>query len=208
MSNSHTTPLNTWGDTPDLKVAPVKKARQRRRMFIVDPELQLRLLGEVFFVLLVGAILALVSFHVIDTLAFSMNGAFADFPSERLMVWSYVGVSAALNIAVIVIISTFYSHRIAGPSYRIVRALDELASGDLSTPVRLRKKDHLKRIAGAVNDTREAWAQSVGDIRSAVEALKAHPEPLDRAAIEHQLAEIEAVLERYTVGSERPSESG
>ena len=53
-----------------------------------------------------------------------------------------------LVIAAIVVILT---HRIAGPLYRIERALDDLIEGKEIGPIRLRKNDELRRLSKRIN---------------------------------------------------------
>ena len=44
-----------------------------------------------------------------------------------------------------------FSHRIAGPAFRLERTLREVADGGYEGHVRLRKKDYLKHVADSVN---------------------------------------------------------
>lgn len=54
-------------------------------------------------------------------------------------------------IAVIVIISIIFSHRIAGPIYNIERKLDGVIQGDDTGFIHLRKGDELKELADKIN---------------------------------------------------------
>ncbi|GMR04216.1 MAG: hypothetical protein BMS9Abin23_0107 [Thermodesulfobacteriota bacterium] len=67
---------------------------------------------------------------------------FASFYSIAILVF------VALSIAVI---SIFFSHKMAGPLYRIEKDLDLLRSGDLTVETRLRDKDQLMLLAGEQN---------------------------------------------------------
>lgn len=49
-----------------------------------------------------------------------------------------------------------FSHRIAGPSYRLVQACRQIRAGDRAFRVVLRKGDHLTEVAEALNDVM-AW---------------------------------------------------
>ena len=58
------------------------------------------------------------------------------------------------NLIIIVIVSTiglFYSHRIAGPAYRMVKDIDRVLEGERGVVVRLRKTDKLKDLAEKLN---------------------------------------------------------
>ena len=50
-----------------------------------------------------------------------------------------------------IIVTLFVSHKIAGPLYRLKKAMQELGEGNLSAEVKLRDSDALKDIAEAFN---------------------------------------------------------
>lgn len=51
----------------------------------------------------------------------------------------------------IAIISVIYSHRIAGPIYRLEKSMDALGEGDLTVDTRFRVYDALAPVAGEIN---------------------------------------------------------
>ena len=57
-----------------------------------------------------------------------------------------------LILAVIVIISIAYSHRVAGPLHKLGMHTRKIASGDLSEQVRLRSTDVIQELAADLND--------------------------------------------------------
>src|SRR5574341_182701 len=57
-----------------------------------------------------------------------------------------------LIIAVIVIISIAYSHRVAGPLYKFGMHTRKIASGDLAESVRLRSNDVIHALAADLNN--------------------------------------------------------
>jgi methyl-accepting chemotaxis protein len=56
-----------------------------------------------------------------------------------------------VNILIVAIIGVFYSHQFAGPSYKIERSIRQIAQGDLSFHVTLRKSDAMHNIAESIN---------------------------------------------------------
>lgn len=56
-----------------------------------------------------------------------------------------------VNIIIVAIIGVFYSHQFAGPSYKIERCIKQIAEGDLSFKVTLRKSDTMHNIAESLN---------------------------------------------------------
>ena len=49
-----------------------------------------------------------------------------------------------------------FSHRIAGPLYRIRTCVDMLAEGKNMAPIRLRKRDEFKELAASLENLRSA----------------------------------------------------
>jgi len=70
------------------------------------------------------------------------------------------------------VVLVFYTHRIAGPAYRICRVLKDLAHGHLSAPVRLREGDFLTEVADTLNQTLDFLNQQIGEIREETDALQ------------------------------------
>jgi methyl-accepting chemotaxis protein len=56
-----------------------------------------------------------------------------------------------VNIIIVAIIGVFYSHQFAGPSYKIEKSIRQIADGDLSFKVTLRKSDTMHNIAESLN---------------------------------------------------------
>jgi len=73
--------------------------------------------------------------------------------------------------------SLLYTHRIAGPVYRVRKHLREAAEGRLPDhPVHLRKRDHFKELAGDLNrcmETMKGYRSALLEAASAIEALEA-----------------------------------
>ena len=59
------------------------------------------------------------------------------------------------NLFILLVISAIgiiYSHRIAGPAYRITRVIGRVLHGEAGVRVALRKKDSLKELSERIND--------------------------------------------------------
>jgi len=58
-----------------------------------------------------------------------------------------------LAVAALVVFQALrFSHRIAGPAYRLVKSLERIRSGDISFRVNLRRGDHLSEVAAELNN--------------------------------------------------------
>jgi methyl-accepting chemotaxis protein len=83
-----------------------------------------------------------------------------------------------LGIVTIIIaaMSLFFSHKIAGPLFRISRDLETIAAGDLTVETRLRAKDQIAELARIVNGLTQRLKRRVketGDAHASVEAATA-----------------------------------
>jgi len=118
----------------------------------------------------------------------------------------YTVVILGLVTVSIAAISLFFSHRIAGPIFRMEKNLEAIASGDLTVNTRFRGSDQL-RVLGeemnamvrSLNHAARSASDSLEALRKAEEALKtllamdAPPEDELSAAVESLRAAVEGV---------------
>ncbi len=82
-----------------------------------------------------------------------------DLRALGFRVWPAIFLGMVLSA----LLSVFVTHRFAGPLYRFQQVVDQMASGDLSTLVRLRKGDDLVELETAVNRALEGLGGIVRD---------------------------------------------
>jgi len=63
-----------------------------------------------------------------------------------------LGVLQLLFLAITFLLSVFLSHRIAGPLFKLRRAMDEVGRGNLDQRIAFRKKDHFIELQEAFNE--------------------------------------------------------
>ncbi|MCX5692624.1 MAG: methyl-accepting chemotaxis protein [Candidatus Omnitrophica bacterium] len=128
----------------------------RRRQYIIKKGLQFRYIGLVFG-------LALIASFVTGWTVFATGWHFLGeklasvYPQGRL-----VYVLRATNLALvrnlllisplIFILGLLFSHRIAGPVYRIGKTLEDITKGNLGLRIRLREGDELVDLADTINN--------------------------------------------------------
>lgn len=199
MSKSLAAFLGRMINRSNLQSAP----RRKRKRYLVDHDVQFRITRHLFGILLVATILALGNFYIIaelsDFYAADSVGLEHDGWREQAMAWGYGLAAIVNNCLIILLLSLFYSHRIAGPAVQIVKALKQVNEGDLQTCVRLRKGDYLQEVATAVNDAIRHWDGSLDEIDRAIQSLKAHPGTIEKATLDRKLAAIEVAINRYKV---------
>jgi len=74
-----------------------------------------------------------------------------------LALWVFMLLGGSL----VVLVALFITHRMAGPLYRLERALDNMNKGNLRDTIYLRKKDSGKDLAAKVNDFNQQLSQQL-----------------------------------------------
>jgi methyl-accepting chemotaxis protein len=110
-----------------------------------------------------------------------------------------LAVTDVVGTIVILMFMLIYSHRIAGPLYKMEKGLNQIAEGDFNVDMKLRTKDEFKGLADSFNDMVTALKNNITTTKQGVSALKraipaqANKELLDR------IAEIEQNLNKFSV---------
>ena len=118
-------------------------------------------------------------------------GVFALFPSHlgegyhsslatvqairKVLFWRTVvlyGVILLLMIVSMAVLHLLYSHRIAGPAYRIGREAEKIARGNLTCNVTLRRKDSLADIRESLNDAACRYRARVTAIQDSLAVIE------------------------------------
>lgn len=77
----------------------------------------------------------------------------------------YVGVIGFSLLAVTYYYTLKVDHRVSGPVFVLMRNLDRMGEGDLTTEMRLRQQDHLQEISDSFN-------KNMGQVRERVSKVK------------------------------------
>jgi len=136
--------------------------RERRRMRIVKMGFQRGFILK-FCAVIICSSLALAAI----VYALSASSTTTVFENSRLQLKStadfilpFLALSSLIVIiaagAVIVAITLFVSHRIAGPLYRLEKDIAEVIKGNMNMNFRVREKDELRDLANALNQMMKA----------------------------------------------------
>jgi methyl-accepting chemotaxis protein len=127
----------------------------RRKQYFIAKKFQTKYVGLfLLFMFLTGALCAYVIYYTTMVL---MGEKLANvYPQGRLIaIINSVNLRILLSLVMVaplvVIISIFLSHKIAGPMYRMEKFLTAMAGGDFSSRITLRKGDELKTLAERMN---------------------------------------------------------
>jgi len=139
------------------------KTRYRRRIKLIKPSLQLRLVGIFFGLTCLGGLIQVLHLAMrLSQLASSMpeggNYLLMQLPGLPLEIFL---VSFFLLLPLTMVVGVMCTFRIAGPLYRLEKFMREVQDGSQSEECRLRKGDQLKELCGLVNNvTAEARARN------------------------------------------------
>ncbi len=117
------------------------------------------------------------------------------------IVWLYV-VMAFFFIPAIAILLMFYSHRIAGPAFRLGREAELIAGGNLKAGFQLRQKDNLTDLEDMLKQVAARYRDTVSTLKNQTTALETQAESIsgmvqqskDRVALESALDELSSTV--------------
>ena len=178
---------------------------RRRRNYLINKPLQFKFAFIAVWLMIVAALVAItiVYYTTWDLMLEEMG--FSHSPPVHEMI-ARVNRSLAVRMSLAVTACVFvglalavlFLHRIAGPAYRIQRVLQEIARGESPGPVRLRRKDYLKDLAGDLDLVVDSLRQERKMTLSAIEAIKQNAdkarEKAQRAGASDVVSELDGVL--------------
>lgn len=126
-----------------------------RRQIFIQKSLQLKYMGLVLFTIIV--VTGMIVWTVYFTHWTLITEQFSGLESRTMLssVFHKINLLLLLEIPIALLIAAYasviVSHKIAGPVYRLEKIAYEVAKGDLSHHLKLRKNDELKNLASAFN---------------------------------------------------------
>lgn len=184
----------------------------RRRQYIIKKGLQFRYIGLVFGLALIASLVT--GWTVFATGWYFLGEKLASvYPQGRL-----VYVLKATNLALIrnlllvspliFILGLLFSHRIAGPVYRIEKTLADISKGNLGMKIRLREGDELVDLADMINSLTDNFNKTLNldkdivvKIEKDLEEIKKliSSQPCDSAKIETLISSLQEKSKELTL---------
>ena len=162
-------------------------ASNRRRTRVVLKDMQGRLMLQTT-VLPLGALAALTI--AVTVLCRRVLAEAAEFeiamPHVELLLITVLCLTSAMAGAILYVAFRF-SHRVAGPSYRIIQSLKQAQTGDLAARTKLRDGDFLTEVADQLNETLATLQQQAdggGSEGGAADEVGVEREPVEAGAAE------------------------
>jgi hypothetical protein len=194
----------------------------RRRNFVPNPRFQFLLAGKgVSYVFLYGVVIVYTTLQwMAETMYILPLNCLT--PEVKARVWAFPTESLLLSllIALIVVLQIIqWSHRVAGPEFRLKRILREMAAGQYPECVRLRKHDCLKGLAEnltllaqALRQRRQAHADQLarlhGEVQECAACVRSGEGPEVVLAQLQVLAKRVGFLEQLVAGDNTPEGAG
>lgn len=128
--------------------------KYRRRNFFIDRQFQLKYILLVVFMLLAYTMAFVGMLFIPQLLPLIFNAPVAEqVKAAEILILYHENVWTAVFIVIpfFGFISIFYTHKIAGPAYRLKIKLEQMAEGKLDARVTLRKGDDLQELADCIN---------------------------------------------------------
>lgn len=180
-----------------------QSAQYRRKQYFVAKRFQLKYVGMILALAFLTAIMC--SYLIYYTMMVTMGDKLANvYPQGRLMsIVNMVNLRILLSMIlvspIIAAIGIYASHRIAGPIGRIERFLGDMANGNYTQILTLRKKDELRFLVNGINGvvdsvraTVKKTKSHVGDLSTSMENVRkvAQSKPVNHEALEKALGKL------------------
>lgn len=158
---------------------------QRRKRLVVEGNFQARFILR-FVLVIVGATL-LSTGSILGLFFFKYQFGGADLKNIIIVITEkgITDVSSFFNIiitplvganvlvlCIIVPYSLFYSHRIAGPIFRLEQSIDLILEGEMDFVISLRKHDEFKYLGNKMNALIDYLRRNIGEVKSSYRVME------------------------------------
>ncbi len=127
--------------------------RERRKGLVVSKVLQRQIVAAVAMFptlsLAFASVIVAVFCRKLSSEAAEVDAELPSLVALLIAVLGFVAVSAVIVVRQ----ALRFSHRIAGPGYRFIKAMEQLRGGDIAFRIKLRRGDLLTEVADAINAT-------------------------------------------------------
>jgi methyl-accepting chemotaxis protein len=159
--------------------------RQRRKCLIIEGNFQARFILR-FVLVIIGATL-LSTGAILGVFFFKYQFGGADLRNMIIVITDKgtTDVSSFFNIIIIPLIvanllvlciiipySLFYSHKIAGPVFRLEQSIDLMLGGEMDFVISLRKNDEFRYLGDKMNALVDYLRRNIGEVKSSYRVME------------------------------------
>lgn len=157
----------------------------KRRIYIINKKFQFRYVFIILFLTFAGIFtISFITFYVIWSNV--INEFFFIPEAAKKLGDIYIKTTELLIIPLLIIgfifsiIGILYSHKIAGPLYRVQKICEEISKGNLNLNVKFRKGDEFHEVADSLNKVIQGLKNMVREDKEIIEKLFLLTEKLKR----------------------------
>ena len=187
--------------------------KNKRRKYIIEGNFQARFILRFVLIIVGVALLSTGSILLLFYLKYQYGGAgessiiiqvtpegTSDVSSLFSVVFTPLIAANLLVLVISVPFSLLYSHKIAGPIYRLQQSFDLLLSGEMDFMITLRKRDEFKYLANKMNALIDYMRRNVAEVRSSYRLIRkrmgeieklANEDIIDVQAMKNEVIELE-----------------
>lgn len=148
-----------------------QRQKFRRRNYFIKKEMQGRFIFRIFLYVVLGSMVFFIIFAAMASDSITIKYDYQEFklgrtPSmlfDAALIAQWIFICTAGVLAAIV--AMFITHTFAGPIYRFERTMDEMAKGNLSQTIKLRKNDEGRELADKINLLNDKLSIDISMIR-------------------------------------------
>jgi len=193
----------------------------QRRNYIIEGKMQGKFTLTLLMLIFLISVISFCNLYVIGSFVINhyTNLEEANTPYEFIstamaVIWPRLILIIVVNVIFVIIIGVFYSHQFAGPSFKMERSLREIAAGDLSSKIYLRKSDSLHNVADAINTLIDNFRSVVRktqelttQMQDNVSRIETEDDEVKKrlGALKGIADEIHELFERFTLEERAPS---
>lgn len=113
--------------------------------------------------------------NIVDQVRFKVSdfGNIGDVRREfaGTLMWVF-GAGILLVVLQIVMMTVFFSHKLAGPVFRFEKACKNVINGDYNDMIQLRKGDQMQGLASLLNEAMEISGRRIADLEAKIAELE------------------------------------
>jgi len=120
------------------------------------------------FLVVVHQLYGDIQIEVMQPDPFAVSESITTLPAQASLlrlIWPVLLICVVVALVVTFFYGVVISHRMAGPIFRIRSVLDNMAQGDLSQHIRLRRKDDFKGLAESTNGLIKSWRLQIKELK-------------------------------------------
>lgn len=177
-----------------------------RKRYIVDLTFQPRLALELAAILVVVPIGIWINFYIFGQYALIDSGVITDKETSWGVVvnllneqWLWIAGLFIFSVLITGFCLVAYTHRVAGPVYKITQFVSTLANGNLIKSFPLRKYDYLAPLASDLSLVESHYRDTILKTGIIARSVKKKAEQINEPEVVKAAEALEKILDRYTV---------